>query len=196
IRIMGELKPDLLQGALQAVVGCHESLRTTFATNQLHSIKDSRPVQLIAQQTTIEIPVIDLSHHPANEREAKAEDLARSAVQRPFDLTLGPLLRASLFRLDESEHVLLLSLHRIVCDDSSLEILIDELWAAYKAFAKGSVWSNPPAPVQYADYALWQRRLFDDESSRPAFDFWRANLQGAPTVIELPTDRPRPSVRS
>jgi amino acid adenylation domain-containing protein len=194
IKITGELKHDLVQRALQAIVNRHESLRTTFATNQLYSVRDSKPVQLIAANRTLEIPVIDLSHEPLNQREAKARDLAQSAAQRPFDLTLGPLLRATLFRLGEGEHVLLLSVHRIICDDSSLQILIDELWAAYKAFANEGAWSNVPLHIQYADYALWQRTLIEDES--PAFDFWRANLQGAPTVIELPTDRPRPPVRS
>jgi amino acid adenylation domain-containing protein len=196
IRITGQLKQDLLQRALQAVISRHESLRTTFATNQLNSIKDSKPLQLIASQRTVEIPVIDLSHEPVNQREAKARDLAQNAVQQPFDLTLGPLLRAVLFRLDEREHVLLLNLHRIICDDWSLQILVDELWAAYEVFANGGAWSNSPLPIQYADYALWQRKQFTDESAGPALDFWRANLQGAPTVLELPTDRPRPPVRS
>jgi len=196
VRIPGPVKQDLLQRALLAVVSRHESLRTTFATNQLDSIKDSKPEPLIAPQRTVEIQLIDLSHEPVDQREAKARDLARSAAQRAFDLTLGPLLRAILFRLDEREHVLLLSFHRIAGDDWSLQILFDELWTAYRAFENGSAWSNSPLPIQYADYASWQRKLFADESTKPALDFWRTSLQGAPTVIELPTDRPRPPARS
>lgn len=196
IRITGPLKQDLLKRSLQAVINRHESLRTTFATNQLNSVKDSKPVQLIAPQRTVDIPVIDLAQESVNQREARARDLAQSAAQQPFDLTLGPLVRAILFRLDEREYVLLLNLHRIVCDDWSLQILIDELWAAYKAFANGEAWSISSPPIQYADYALWQRKLFANENTGPAFDFWRANLQGAPAVIELPTDRSRSSVRS
>ena len=196
IKLTGPLKRDLLERSLQAVISRHESLRTTFATNQLDSVKDSKPVQLIAPQRTVDIPVIDLSQEPVNEREAAARGLAQRAAQQPFDLTLGPLVRAVLFRLDEGEHVLLLNLHRIICDDWSLQILIDELWAAYKAFANGEAWSSSALPLQYADYVLWQRKLFTDESTGPAFDFWRANLQGAPTVIDLPTDRPRSAVRS
>lgn len=194
VRIPDRVDQDLLQRALLAVISRHESLRTTFATNQLDSIKDSKPEPLIAPQRPVEIQFIDLSHEPVDEPEAKARALAGSAAQQPFDLTLGPLLRAILFRLSEREHILLLSLHRMVCDDWSLQILFDELWAAYQTLASGRAWSNSPLPIQYADYASWQRKLFADEST--AFDFWRANLQGAPTVIELPTDRPRPPARS
>ena len=195
IKITGHLRPELLVRALQAVGNRHESLRTTFATNQLNSVRDSKPVPLIAPHKVFEIPIIDLTHGSLAEREAKAQALAQSAAQRPFDLTLGPLVRATLFRLGEAEHVLLLSLHRIVGDDSSLQILLDELWSAYKA--KDDSWSNLPLHVQYADYAWWQRKLIsEDDSTSRAVDFWRAHLQGAPTVIELPTDRPRPPVRT
>jgi len=190
VKITGPVKQDLLQRALLAVVSRHESLRTTFATNQLDSIKDSKPEPLIAPQRTVEIQFIDVSD------EQKARGMARSAAQQPFDLTLGPLLRAILFRLNEREHVLLLNLHRIVCDDWSLQIIFDELWAAYNVFANGSEWSNSPLPIQYADYASWQRKRFAHDSTKPALDFWRAKLQGAPAVIELPTDRPRPPARS
>ncbi|HAF13803.1 MAG TPA: non-ribosomal peptide synthetase [Blastocatellia bacterium] len=196
VRIKGDLKQDLLQRSLQAIVNRHESLRTTFATNQLYAVRDSKPVQLLAANRTLAIPVIDLSHEFVNQREAKARDLAQGAAQRPFDLTLGPLLQATLLRLADREHVLLLSLHRIVCDDSSLQILIEELWAAYSAFANGAAWPILPLQIQYADYAAWQRKLIEEESIKPALDFWRANLQGAPAVIELPTDRPKPPVRT
>jgi amino acid adenylation domain-containing protein len=195
-KITGQLKPEWIRRALQEIINRHDSLRTTFATNQLNSVRDSKPAQLIAANREVEVPVVDLSHEPFNQRETKARDLARSAVQLPFDLTLGPLLRATLFKLGECEHVLLLNLHRIVCDDSSLQILIDELWSAYNAFADEDVSSKPRLHIQYADYALWQRKLIEDEKTESALDFWRAHLQGAPTVIELPTDRPRPRVRS
>jgi len=196
VKITAPVKQDLLQRALLAVISRYDSLRTTFATNQLDSVKDSKPEPLIAQQRTVEIQLIDLSDEHVDQREEKVSGLARSAAQQPFDLTLGPLLRAILFRLNECEHVLLLNLHRIVGDDWSLQILFDELWAAYQAFANGGEWSSSPLPIQYADYALWQRKRFADGSIKPAVDFWRTNLQGAPTVIELPTDRPRPPARS
>ena len=196
IKITGLLKSDLIRQALQAVIDRHESLRTTCATNQLDSVRDSKPSQLIAANRPVKVPVVDLSHEPVNQRETKARDLAQTAVQQPFDLTLGPLLRATLLRLGECEHVLLLSLHRIICDDSSLQILIDELWSAYHEFANEGASSNSPPNIQYADYASWEAKQIQNESTGRALDFWRVTLQDAPTVIELPTDRPRPAVRS
>jgi amino acid adenylation domain-containing protein len=196
IKITGLLKQDLIRRALQTVIDRHDSLRTTCATNQLNSVRDSKPAQLIAANRTVEVPVVDLSHEPLNQRETKARDLAQTEVQQPFDLTLGPLLRATLLRLGEREHVLLLSLHRIICDDSSLQILIDELWSAYHAFANEGALSNSPPHIQYADYASWEAKQIENESTGRALDFWRVTLQGAPTVIELPADRPRPAVRS
>jgi aspartate racemase len=196
IKITGLLKLDLIRPALQAIVNSHESLRTTFATNQLNSVRDSTPVQLIASNTTVEVEVVDLSHEPLNQREIRARILARSAAQRPFDLTLGPLLRTILFKFAPTEHVMLLSLHRIVCDEASLNILIEELWSSYSAFATGTVWMPVPLQIQYQDYAAWQRRFITEESIKPDLEFWREKLQGAPAVIGLPTDRPRPPVRT
>ncbi|HKY29531.1 MAG TPA: condensation domain-containing protein, partial [Pyrinomonadaceae bacterium] len=194
IRIRGALNRDLLQQSLQALIRRHESLRTTFAINQLHAVKDSKPVQLVATNSWVGIQFIDLSLEP--EVEIKARDLAKSSAQTPFDLTLGPLLRATLLRLNEREHVLLLSLHRIVCDDRSLEILTDELWAAYGAFVKEEPWAIATLQFQYEEYALWQRQLTEEETFQPSLGFWRAKVQGAPSVIELPTDRPRPPVQT
>ncbi|HEY6122255.1 MAG TPA: amino acid adenylation domain-containing protein, partial [Pyrinomonadaceae bacterium] len=196
IRIKGFLQADVLERSLQALISRHESLRTTFATDQLSSVRDSKPVPLIAAERAVEISLEDLSAEPLHQREARARDLARRAAQRPFDLTLGPLLKVALLRLEEHEHILLLTLHRIVCDDLSLQILIDELWSAYTAFANQSAWPILPLQIQYADYAAGQRRLVEDERTKPALDFWRANLTGAPAVIELPTDRPRSPMRT
>jgi amino acid adenylation domain-containing protein len=196
IRITGGLQHDLLVRAVQTIINRHESLRTTFATNQLHSVRDSKPVQLIAASKTIDVPLIDLSQEPSSQREARARELAQATVQRPFDLTLGPLLRPTVFKLGECDHMLLLDVHHIVCDHSSLQILIHELWSAYEACANGHVWSSAPLDIQYTDYALRQRELFGNETIGADVDFWRQNLQGAPALIELPIDRPRPPLRS
>lgn len=195
IRILGDLTPDLLQRSVQSSINRHESLRTTFATNQLAAVRDSKPVQLIAATRTNELPVLDLSSEPLNQREAKALALAKDAAQQPFDLTLGPLLRATLLKLGAQEHILLLCLHRIVCDDYSLKILIEELFVSYSALARASGQISP-LQIQYADYATWQRQLIEEESFKSALEFWRAKLQGAPGVIELFTDRPKPPVRT
>jgi amino acid adenylation domain-containing protein len=179
-RVKGDLSRDLLEQSLAQVISRHESLRTTFAINQLHAVRDSKPVPMVTANSRLEISLIDLSGEP--------EDLARTAAQQPFDLTLGPLLRVTLIRLAPREHVLLLTAHRIACDEASLEILFAELWSAYSENQS----TLPALPIQYADYAAWQRNSIDGTD----LEFWRTKLHGAPAVIELPTDRPRPAVRT
>jgi amino acid adenylation domain-containing protein len=183
VRIKGDLKQDLLEQSLTQVISRHESLRTTFAINQLQAVRDSKPAPLITASNTLGISVIDLSAV-----QESAETLVRAAAQQPFDLTLGPLLRVTLIKLAPREHVLLLSAHRIVCDEASLQILFSELWSAYNE----NQWTPPALPIQYADYAAWQRSSIESTD----LEFWRTNLHGAPAVIELPTDRPRPAVRT
>ncbi|MEN3328879.1 MAG: hypothetical protein V7638_3686, partial [Acidobacteriota bacterium] len=176
--VKGDLRPDHLEQSLTQVISRHESLRTTFAINQLHAVRDSKPVPMVTANSKPEISWIDLSAEP--------ENVARAAAQQPFDLTLGPLLRVTLIKLAPREHVLLLTAHRIICDEASLQILFAELWSAYSE-------STPPAlPIQYADYAAWQR----DSIAGTDLEFWRTKLHGAPAVIELATDRPRPAVRT
>ncbi|MEP6743438.1 MAG: amino acid adenylation domain-containing protein [bacterium] len=196
VRINGDLKKELLQRSLQEIVNRHELLRTTFAQNQLYAGSDGQPVQLVAENRNVDISLIDLSGEPPDQREIKAQESARAEAQRLFDLTLGPLLRATLLKLGEHEHVLVLSLHRIVCDDWSADILIEELWASYNSFARGESWPAAPLQIQYADYAAWQRQLLDGENLKPSLDYWRANLKDAPAVIELPTDRSKPPVQT
>ncbi len=182
VKVKGDLRQDLLEEALRGIINRHESLRATFAINQLHAGRDSKPVQMISANRAIEISLVDLSSG-----QEKLEDLACAAAQRPFDLTLGPLVRVTLFRLGSREHVVLLSAHRMVCDDASLQILLDELWPSR---------TLPPLPIQYADYAAWQRKSIADESIKPSLEFWQEKMRDAPAVIELPTDRPRPAVRT
>jgi amino acid adenylation domain-containing protein len=197
LRIEGDLDPDLLQRSLQAVVDQHESLRTTFATTQLYAGVDGTPVQLVAESRSIELTFTDFSAAPFQEKLGQARELARAEAQRPFDLTIGPLLRATLLTLDQKEHVLLLTVHRIISDDRSLALLIEELWRTYTACAKGQNAENLELPpVQFADYASWQRKALDVETLRTDSVFWQARLQGAPAVLELPTDRPRPAVQN
>ena len=183
VRVKGDLRHDLLERCLSQVISRHESLRTTFAINQLHAVRDSKPAPMVSASNTLDISLIDLSAEPET-----AENLARAAAQQPFDLTLGPLLRVTLIKLALREHVLLLCAHRIVCDEVSLQILLAELWSAYSE--NGG--TPKPLPIQYADYAAWQRSSIAGTD----LEFWRTRLHGAPVVIELPTDRPRPAVRT
>ena len=122
--------------------------------------------------------------------------LAREEAQRPFDLVRGPLLRESLLRLSRDEHVLLLGVHHIVSDGWSMDILLRELAALYGAFAAGRPSPLPELPVQYADFAVWQREWLQGAVLERRLEYWRTQLEGAPAVLELPTDRPRPAVQS
>ncbi len=196
VRVKGDLKQDLLEQSLTQIVSRHQSLRTTFAINQLHAGRDSKPVPMVTANSKLEISLIDLSSEGANRREQTGENLARAAAQHPFDLALGPLLRVTLIKLGPREHVLLLSAHRIVCDEASLQILFAELWSAYSSLSGESEWTPAPLAIQYADYAAWQRKLIAGESMKASLEFWRTKLHGAPAVIELPTDRSRPAMRT
>ena len=180
VRLKGDLRQDLLEQSLTQIISRHESLRTTFAINQLYAGRDSKPAPMVTANSRLEISVMDISAEP--------ETLARAAAQQPFDLTLGPLLRVTLIKLAPREHVLLLSAHRIVCDEASVQILFAELLSAYSENQP----TPPPLPIQYADYAAWQRNSIESMD----LEFWRTKLHGAPAVIELPTDRPRPAVRT
>src|SRR6185369_8289735 len=187
-RVKGDLSLDRLDQSLTQVISRHESLRTTFAINQLYAGRDSKPAPMVTANSRLEISLMDLSSEAANRREQTAANLARAAAQQPFDLTLGPLLRVTLIKLAPREHILLLSAHRIVCDEASLEILFAELCSSYSE----NEGTPPPLTIQYADYAAWQRNSI----AATDLEFWRTKLHGAPAVIELPTDRPRPAVRT
>jgi len=195
-RIKGELKPDLLQRSLRTLVNRHEALRTTFATKQLHAGFDSKPVQLVAETSVIELSIVDLSLHSPVERELRTRELRCEVGQHPFDLSMGPLLRAVLVKLGEHEHVLLLTLHRIISDESSMEILLEELWQTYSDCEQGNIHELTPLPIQYADYAFWERSELNGEALRRLGEHWQAKLRATPAILEMPTDRPRPAVQS
>ena len=196
IKITGELNPDLLRQSFQTIVSRHESLRTTFATSQLYAGVDSKPAQLVAASSAVELAVTDLSSILSGQLILQARELAQAEAQRPFDLTIGPLLRATLLVLDRNEHVLLLTVHRIVSDERSLDLLFEELWQTYSAAVRGESAHLPSLPIQLADYSAWQRDRLNDENLRTHGDYWQARLQGAPAVLELPADRPRPAVQN
>ncbi|HEU0079643.1 MAG TPA: condensation domain-containing protein, partial [Longimicrobiaceae bacterium] len=170
------------------VVRRHEALRTVVAE------AGGAPVQVIAPFTGFALPVEDLSDLSEADREAAVGRRADEEARRAFDLSAGPLFRASLLRLGEEEHVLLLSMHHIVSDGWSMGGLFDEMSALYAAYLEGRPSPLPELPVQYADYALWQRAHLSDETLERQLAYWRERLADAPAVLELPTDRPRPPV--
>src|SRR6185503_15588468 len=190
-RVTGQLRPELLHDSLQAVVNRHESLRSTFATTQLMAGVDSKPVQLVATHRVVEIGLVDLSLLAPEQRETNARELARSEAQQPFDLTLGPLLRLTLLKLADQDHVLILTLHRIISDERSVEILIRDLGEHYSAQT-----AHAPLPIQFGDYAAWQCGQVNSEAFRSHVDYWKEKLAGAPVVTELPITGSRPAMQN
>ncbi|HVR96627.1 MAG TPA: amino acid adenylation domain-containing protein, partial [Thermoanaerobaculia bacterium] len=179
VRLTGEVEPARLARIFAAIVRRHEALRTTFTS------REGRPVQRIAAPR-VELPVLDLSQ--ADEREALR--LAREEAERPFDLERGPLLRLALLRLGEQDHVLLMTMHHIVSDGWSMGVLLREVVALYEGLPL------PELGVQYADFAVWQRRWLHGEVLEAQLAYWRRQLADAPRVLELPTDQSRPAVQT
>ncbi|HWS88663.1 MAG TPA: amino acid adenylation domain-containing protein, partial [Pyrinomonadaceae bacterium] len=190
MKLKGNLDVDALRQALTEIVRRHESLRTTFAA------VDGQPTQLVHPPRPVPLPVTDLTHLPEGEREGEAQRAAREEARRPFDLSAGPLLRAALVRLGEDEHVALFTMHHIVSDGWSLGVLVKELVALYAAYLEGRPSPLPELKVQYADYAVWQRGWLQGEVLEQQVGYWREQLAGAPAVLELPTDKPRPAVQT
>ncbi|HKG13541.1 MAG TPA: amino acid adenylation domain-containing protein, partial [Pyrinomonadaceae bacterium] len=188
--LRGRLHVNHLEAALNEIVRRHEALRTSI------DLVDGQPAQLISPSLIVSVPVSDLSGLPAAEREAEARRLAAAEIVRAFDLGSGPLLRVRLLRLSAEEHVLVLVLHHIVCDGWSIDVLFNELSTLYAAYAAGESSPLPELPVQYADYAVWQREWLAGDVLDAQLEYWRRQLEGAPALFELPTDRPRPQVRS
>jgi len=191
LRLRGALDVDALERGLGEIVRRHESLRTTFRE------QDGTPRQVIAPFAGFRLTVMDLSHLPGEAREAEVQrELVAESTVRLFDLSAGPLFRASLLRLGAEEHVLLLSQHHIISDGWSMGVLYRELSALYEAYREGRESPLPELPVQYADYAVWQREQLEGEALERQLAYWRERLAGAPELLELPTDRPRPPVQT
>jgi amino acid adenylation domain-containing protein len=193
LRLAGRLDVAALAGALSAVARRHEALRTVFSPG---SSSGGAPVQVIRPPAPVPLPVVDLSALPAATAEGAAAGLAAAAAARPFDLAHGPLFRARLLRLGAADHVALLTLHHVVSDGWSAGILVRETTALYRACLEGRPSPLPPLPVQYADFAVWQRRRLAGDVLAREVDDWRRRLAGLPPLLELPADRPRPSVET
>ncbi|MBD1938950.1 non-ribosomal peptide synthetase [Microcoleus sp. FACHB-68] len=189
IRLTGTLNLTALERTLNEIVRRHEVLRTAFV------IVEGQPFQAIAPSLSVSVPVLDLQQLPATEREAEAKRLIKAECERPFNLSQGPLLRVTLLRLDESEHILLLNMHHIVADDWSIGVLIRELGIFYTAFAENRPALMPALPLQYADFAEWQREWLQGEVLETQLAYWRQQLAGI-EVLNLPVDRPRPATQT
>jgi amino acid adenylation domain-containing protein len=181
LRFKGKLDVAKLQRSLEGVIRRHDSLRTSFQT------ESGEPVQKIAADVTVSLPLVDLSSLPPEKREERARQLAVEEAGKSFDLTQAPLLRARLLRLEEEDHIFILAQHHIISDGWSMAIFFRELAALYQEAS-----TLPELTCQYGDYARWQQGwLHGDEQKRQA-EYWKKELAGAPPCLELPTDRPRP----
>ena len=185
-RLRGPLDLTALANAFTELVRRHESLRTTFAS------KNGEPRQQIATPERVTPEIIDLEGVPAVDREQVAEDRVRAEAERPFTLVRGPLFRPVLFRLGPDEHELLVSIHHIVADGWSLGITFQEVDALYKAYAAGRPSPLPELPLQYADFALWQRQWLTGDVLEAQRRYWRTCLARLPAPLELQADRHRP----
>ncbi|MEP7338239.1 MAG: amino acid adenylation domain-containing protein [Acidobacteriota bacterium] len=186
----GKFDLDAFSRSVDEIVRRQEILRTTFV-----SVNDE-PMQLIAEPHHVEVPLIDFSSLPPTERDAEAQRITEEEAVRCFDLEAGPLLRIVLLRLSKSEHIVLLTMHHIISDGWSMGVMMNEVSATYNAYLHGEAHSLPELPIQYADYAIWQRDFLQGETIDRQLAYWKKQLAGAPPLIELPTDHPRAAVRS
>jgi amino acid adenylation domain-containing protein len=189
VRFSGALNIAALEQGFNEVVRRHETLRTSFST------RSGSPIQVIASSLQVPLPLIDLSGLPAARVAEEIQRLSLLEAQRAFDLSHGALLRTKLLRVSAEEHVVLLTMHHIISDGWSIGVLVKEVTALYVAHAKGTPAKLEPLPIQYADYAYWEREWLQGEILEEQLEYWKKQLAGA-TVLELPTDRPRPQVQT
>ena len=189
-RLRGPLQVAALERSVNEIISRHEVLRTTFAEIE------GRPVQIVAPRLTLSIPVEDLSRLPEVERAERVKRTAARLREQPFDFVLGPLVGAALVRLAEEEYHFWFLMHHIVSDGWSIGVLLKELSAAYEAFAAGRRPELPKLPIQYADFAVWQRAWLQGETLGRQMKYWKERLGRKAPTLELPTDRPRPPVQS
>jgi amino acid adenylation domain-containing protein len=190
VRIGGQLDVTMLHQCLDEIIRRHEVLRTTFAA------VDGSPVQIIAPALAMTLPVVDLQELPEADRRVEAQRLTTEEIQKPFDLTTGPLVRCTLLRLDDKDHVTLLTMHHIVSDAWSMGIFLQEIAVLWHAYATGNPSPLLELPIQYADFAVWQREWLQGETLETQLAYWQRQMAGAPPLLTLPTDRPRPPVQT
>src|SRR5690349_8777413 len=190
VLLQGKLDPDALERSFSEVTRRHEALRTTFDS------RDGNPVQIIAPLKPAHLQVIDVTRFTETERDGIVQNLIHEQTQASFDLKRGPLLRITLIRLRDDEHVLLLAMHHIVSDAWSMGVLIGEIVALYEGYVAGREVALPALPIQYADFAAWQREWLQGDVLNEQFAYWRQHLGGSLPILELPTDRPRPALQT
>ena len=190
VRLTGHLNVDALRRCLEEIAWRHETLRTTF------SLVDGQPMQLINPEVDIPFTIEDLRHLPEEKREQETQRLINNEARKPFILTEGALVRTLLIQVKEHEYVLMITMHHIISDGWSIGVFIKEIAILYDAFSKDQDSPLPELPIQYADYASWQREWLSGDVLENQLGYWKQKLGGQLPVLELPTDRPRPAVQS
>lgn len=190
VGLSGALNVEALQASFNELIRRHESLRTRFEAI------GGEPVQIISERQEMELEIIDLTELDEAQGRAAARLRAAKEAAAPFKLSEGPLLRASIIRLGNEEHVLLLTMHHIISDGWSLAVLYRELFTVYAAYLRGEASPLPELEVQYADYAVWQREHLQGELLDTQRSYWKEQLKGAPELLDLPTDYARPAMQS
>jgi len=185
LRLRGELDEDALRASFQQLIERHESLRTRFFE------RDGVALQHVDAAAEFNLQLIDISDLPAHEREARAQQIREDEARSQFDLEQGPLLWVTLVRLDDEDHQLLVTLHHIIADGWSLNVLIDEFSRLYAAASQGAIASLAPLPTQYADYGSWQRQWLAQGEGERQLGYWKAQLGDEHPALELATDHPR-----
>ncbi|GDZ93325.1 McnC protein [Planktothrix agardhii CCAP 1459/11A] len=183
MRLLGNLNIKALEKAFQAIIERHEPLRTQF------KLKDNKPIQAIASSINFTLPIVQ-------SQPLQVEQLLTEAASEPFDLANGSVLRVKLWQVGADEYVLLLAIHHIAADGWSLGVLIDELSAYYRNFSTGTKADLPTLPIQYADFAVWQRQWLTNEVLERQLSYWKQQLKGVPLLHQLPSDRPRPAIQT
>lgn len=183
-RLQGSLDPALLERGFNEIIGRHEVLRTTF------TIVDGQPAQVVRSSLRIEVPVVDLRHLPKPERDAQVDKLSFNEARWRFDLATGPLFRVTLLRIEDNEHVMLVTPHHSVIDYLSIGLISNELGSIYEAYSRGVEPVLPELTIQYGDYAVWQREQSESAAVQKELAYWKEQLKDLP-LLDLPTDRPR-----
>jgi putative pyridoxal-dependent aspartate 1-decarboxylase len=191
LKLNGQLNIPILKQSLEELIGRHEPLRTTFS-NDLKG----QPVQIIYPTAEISLPIINLEQLNSTARQQEIEKLVTQEAQKVFNLEQDLLFRITLLRLNSSEHIVLITTHHIITDGWSIGILIQELSSLYSAFCAGESSPLPELPIQYADFAVWQRQWLSGKVLDTQLSYWQQQLQGIPELLQLPTDRPRPRVQT
>ncbi|ACC81846.1 condensation domain-containing protein [Nostoc punctiforme] len=190
LRLVGSLNLGVLEQSLQEIIRRHEALRTTFY------MVNGQPFQAIACSLTIKIPVVDLRELPEAQKEAVVQQLITEESQRCFDLVQGPLLRCTLLRIHEQEHIVLFTIHHIVSDGWSMGVFVQELATLYEVFCAGKPSPLSELPIQYADFAIWQKQWLQGEVLEAQLSYWKKQLGSNLPILQLPTVRPRAEVKT